>query len=256
MSNQESLVPPAFEQLAKHLEEIQHQVAKTLSRVDWQSIAEGLKQFPNEAKRIGDAGWTIPMWGTPADVSHILQAASERDIDGVFLDYYEADGGEHYRQLKSYLVSTRQSLTRWRPLIEQCFKAFEHDLYLVIVPAMITVVEGSIAEIGGQDAWRSTDSRKTARNLLARFPRDSFRHAIWSSVVAFVSHLFTGHSFTNECPPRINRHWILHGRDSPSWTKADCLRLFQAADTISIAPAQAARGHQESERKEPTTGTD
>ena len=67
------------------------------------------------------------MWATPAEVSHILQAATERHIDHVFLDYYEADGDANYRQLKSYLLS-RESLSRRRPLIQQCFTAFEHDL--------------------------------------------------------------------------------------------------------------------------------
>lgn len=231
VSNQEPSVPPALAQLAKRLEAIQQQVAKTLSQVDWPDVAQRLQQLPDEAKRLGDAGWTVAMWATPAEVSHILQAATERHIDHVFLDYYEADGDANYRQLKSYLLS-RESLSRQRPLIQQCFTAFEHGLYLVVVPAMITVVEGAIAAIGGVDAWRRKDPKQTARKLLGRSPTDSINRVIWSSVDAFVSHLFEQRSFADSHPSLINRPWILHGRDDPSWTKADCLRLFQAADTI------------------------
>lgn len=233
MSNQGSSVPPAFAQLAKRLGEIQQQVAKVLPQVDWQGIAQRLQQLPDEAKRIDDAGWTLPMWATPAEVSHILEAATKRHIDDVFLDYYEADGGANYRQLKSYLLR-RESLIRWRPLIEQCFTAFEYDLYLVVVPAMITVVEGAIATVGGADAWRQKDPKQTAKRLLGRSAKDSVKRVIWSSVDAFVSHLFEDRSFADTRPPLINRPWILHGRDDPSWTKTDCLRLFQAADTIGV----------------------
>jgi hypothetical protein len=99
---------------------------------------------------------------------------------------------------------------------------------------MITVVEGAIAAIGGADAWRGKDPKQTARKLLGRSPTDSVKRAIWSSIDAFVSHLFEQRSFAGTRPPLINRPWILHGRDNPSWTKADCLRLFQAADTIGV----------------------
>jgi hypothetical protein len=152
-------------------------------------------------------------------------------IDDVFLDYYEVDGGVNYRRLKLHLLR-KESLIRWRPLIEQCFTAFENDLYLVVVPAMITVVEGAIVVVGGADAWRQKDHKQTARKLLGRSPKDSVKRAIWLSVDAFVSHLFEHRSFADTRPLLINRPWILHGRDDPSWTKADCLRLFQAADTI------------------------
>jgi hypothetical protein len=231
MSNPESSVPIAFAELAKRLGAIQQQVTKALSQVDWQGIAQRMQQLPDAAKHIGDVGWTLPMWATPAEVSHILEAATERHIDDVFLDYYEADGGVNYRQLKSYLLR-KESLIQWRPLIEQCFTVFEYDLYLVVVPAMITVVEGAIVAVGGADAWRQKDPKQTARKLLGRWPKDSVKCAIWLSIDAFVSHLFEHRSFADTRPLLINRPWILHGRDDPSWTKADCLRLFQAADTI------------------------
>jgi hypothetical protein len=34
-------------------------------------------------------------------------------------------------------------------MIEQCLVAFERRLYLVVVPSMLTVLEGCIAEAGG-----------------------------------------------------------------------------------------------------------
>ncbi|MDH3504794.1 MAG: hypothetical protein OEZ41_06960 [Nitrospirota bacterium] len=236
MSNQELSLSPALAQVMKRLVAIQQRIAKAQPQVDLQGIAQCWQKFSEEAKRIGDAGWTIPMWAIPAEVSHILEAATKRQIDDVFLDYYEADSGANYRQLKLYL-GRRESLIRWRPLIEQCFTAFECGHYLIVVPAMITVIEGAIAKVGGEDAWRQKDPKQTARKLGGYLDKDSIERIIWLSVDAFVSHLFEQHSFAATRPPLINRHWILHGRDELLWNKADCLRLFQAADTIGVKNA-------------------
>lgn len=111
MSNQELSLSPALAQVMKRLVANQQQITRARPQVDLQCIAQWLKNFPEEAKRIGRAGWTIPMWASPAEVSHILEAATKRPIDDVFLDYYQVDGGANYSSLKLYLRRRVRSLS-------------------------------------------------------------------------------------------------------------------------------------------------
>ena len=48
----------------------------------------------------------------------------------------------------------------------------------------------------------------------------------------FVEKLFQQAPFEDVRPAFMNRHWILHGRDSASWSRADALRLFNALQTV------------------------
>ncbi len=56
---------------------------------------------------------------------------------------------------------------------------------------------------------------------------------MWRSIAAFVGRLFLFSEFSGDCPPTINRHWILHGKAAPNWKKVDALKLFQAIHTVS-----------------------
>lgn len=224
-------LPPALAGLAKQLEFTEERLRTAVSEVQWERIAQRVAQLQDHARRIGEAGWTLPMWSTAAEISEILEQAAKRDIDDVLVAYYEAQGGANYSHLKSSLVAGNK-LHPWRPLIQQCFTAFESDLCLVVVPAMITVIEGAIAKAGDADAWRRKDPKQTARKIKAQSGPRSVKRVIWISIDSFVSQLFESHAFTGKKPPGLNRQWILHGRDKPSWARPDCLRLFQAADTI------------------------
>ena len=47
--------------------------------------------------------------------------------------------------------------------------------------------------------------------------------------------LFTKNHFDNERKPVINRNWVLHGRDDPSfWEEVDVLRLLTVLNTIQF----------------------
>src|SRR3989304_5623686 len=148
--------------IAERLAEIQKQITITIPKLDLSALARRVVELQDEARRIGAAGWTIPMWATPAEVDQVLGQARTHDIDSVFLQYYEADDQANYKQLKRDLLS-RKPLNQWHPLIEQCFTAFEAHLCLVVVPAMITVVEGAIA-------GTTTRSEEHTSELQSRLP--------------------------------------------------------------------------------------
>lgn len=63
---------------------------------------------------------------------------------------------------------------------------------------------------------------------------DSFDAIFWHNIERFIDELFKNFDFSAAPPDRLNRHWILHGRDASRGSQADSLRLFQAVDTISM----------------------
>lgn len=202
-------------------------------RIDAAEISRRIETLMEQATRLGESGWTLPMWATPFEVHQLMQRATEnQDLDALFLEYYDADDGAAYESLKREL-SAKPKLKRWHPMIEQCFAAFDHRLYLVVVPSMLTVLEGCIAEIGGPKDWQQVNPKQTAKRLLSAIRHQSVRRALWLSIDAFVSRVFVDAPFAGNRPHSLNRAWILHGRDQPSWTRADALRLLQAASTVA-----------------------
>jgi hypothetical protein len=118
-------------------------------QIDAAEISRRIEALMTQATRLGENGWTLPMWATPFEVHQLMQRATEdQDLDALFLEYYDAYDGAAYGWLKRELAA-KPKLKRWHAMIEQCLVAFERRLYLVVVPSMLTVLEGCIAEAGG-----------------------------------------------------------------------------------------------------------
>jgi hypothetical protein len=52
------------------------------------------------------------------------------------------------------------------------------------------------------------------------------------SNLVFLQMLFAPKPFDQKPPDRINRHWVLHGRDDCNWSQADVFRLLNALETL------------------------
>ncbi len=62
---------------------------------------------------------------------------------------------------------------------------------------------------------------------------ESLDRATWNSMNIFFALLYEKSDFRTAPPPKLNRHWSLHGRDLPSsWRRADALRLLHALATL------------------------
>jgi hypothetical protein len=119
-------------------------------------------------------------------------------------------------------------------LLEQCLESYERGNYLICVPALIAVLEGAIAFPEGVAFIHGWGRRAFFDCKIADCDSDLLSRALWESMDIFVSHLFEHAPFGGARPPRLNRHWILHGRDVPDWGQAEALRLFQALQTLSL----------------------
>lgn len=193
-------------------------------------IAAGLKRSARATETLGKLGWTVPMNFTPREVVEVVELGSEEAIDRFFETYYFEGNAVHLRTLVERTAGS-PLLERWAPLIKESHASFEAVGHLVVIPALLTVVEGGVAQLG-QRLERKADIVRVVRETRNSYGEDRLTYAMWNSVYWFVDSLFKSSSFGRDRPSTLNRHWILHGRDLPEWSRADALRLFHALGTL------------------------
>ena len=198
-----------------------------------QSLLDGLERSDQrlepQARQLGELGWTVPLWASPDLVPVLLEHVDENDLDSVFVSLYTRRRRQNFIQMFRGL-ETSPVLGQWKPLLRDCRWAYYRGRHRLVVPSLLSTLEGLLA-VAGQ-AWSGRHSpRATARRMSAQ--RIRFRQSLWASVDSFVAQVFQTWDFSQPPPGSINRHWILHGRAVPDWTQADSLRLFQAIDTLS-----------------------
>lgn len=197
-----------------------------------EAVRVGLERLHRTSVDLAAQGWVLPMSLTPAETYEILEAGSPAAIDEVFVRLYDADGQRHFERLAEELLD-RDVLTRWRVLLEQTVSAYRRREFAIIIPALLTVCEGMLMRAESNKTNVRAVVRKRAEAEQRESP-ESINAILWLNVYHFVVELFKQSDFSGMPPGRLNRHWILHGRDASSWSQADCLRLFQAVDTISV----------------------
>jgi hypothetical protein len=193
-------------------------------------IMHGYPELEDAARRLGEHGWTIPMWAPAQRVAQAVAQGSREAIDGYFLSMYLASDRAREARLLDDVLSA-QELEWWRPLLAECVAAYRKGQYRIVVPSLLLILEGAMANAGNRFTKSADPSRiATEARKAADHPRVDW--LIWLSIEAFLGRVFVSHSFAADRPQLLNRHWILHGRDVPEWDQTDCLRLFQALDTI------------------------
>jgi len=180
---------------------------------------------------LASQGWALQMSLTPAKIYKILTARSPKAVDAVFVNLYESNNGSFFNRVAKSLAS-RDVIAKWRPLLKQVFSAYRRRDFLITIPALLIACEGVLAS----DRGNETNVKKVVADCVQaqkhREP-DSITFLVWRTVERFINELFKNSDFTGARPSVLNRHWILHGRDSSTWTQADCLRLIQVVDTLS-----------------------
>ncbi|WP_337288437.1 hypothetical protein [Candidatus Methylomirabilis sp.] len=207
-----------------------------------EAVRLGMERLNRAAVDLAEQGWSLPMSLTPAETYEILESGTPAEIDKRFVRLYEADGGRYFERLAEDLTS-RHGLLRWRSLITQVVSAYRRCDYAITIPALLTVCEGILVHGEGKRTKLRAVMRKRAEAEQKK-PPDSIDRILWDNVSRFVDKLFKQSDSAAAPPCRLNRHWILHGRDVPTWGQADCLRLLQAVDTISVVTDGSTVQHQ------------
>jgi hypothetical protein len=197
-----------------------------------EAVRVGLERLDHASVDLAAQGWALPMSLTPAETYEILEAGSPAAIDELFVRLYDADEQRPFERLAEELLN-RDVLARWRVLLEQTVSAYRRCEFVIIIPALLIVCEGILMHAKGNKTNVREIVCKRAEAEQRKSP-ELINTILWRNVSCFVDELFKKSDFSGMPPGRLNRHWILHGRDASCWSQADCLRLFQAVDTISV----------------------
>jgi hypothetical protein len=178
-------------------------------------------------------GWTLT--GEMDIVFYLdekLLLLNQYKLDDLFVDYYESDSKKNYLITKTTIFDGIDE--QWKSVLNDCFELYEQDKYKVIIPMLISIIEGEISKIA--------DSVMVGRRLFEDWEKQIISEK--QKVELIINHtlyqylskdLFGSKKFIEERGSMLNRHWVLHGRDNPDyWTKADALKLINVLSTLQF----------------------
>jgi len=216
----------------------QERIVESLAAFD-RAIQSRYPQLEAACDRLALLGWTMPtrfsvldfVSSSGAFVSFADASRTDQDIDAMLTAFYSDSDCKQLRAVERDLTTSSTLGTR-KLLLEEAFEAFYRGRHQIPVPALVATIEGLIATETGNLQSRSVAVKAfvAAREALAK-PR-TLECLTWYSVRKWIEQLFASSDFSGPLPPRINRHWILHGRDTGPWNMADSVRLFAALHTM------------------------
>jgi len=194
-----------------------------------QRFAEFERDCVNGAERLARSGWTLPISLTIPDMIELLRVPDDA-IDDAFIAAYEGEDGFNWLKRE---INAAGRLKVWQPLLEQCFDNYEKGNHAICIPALLSILEGAIAKPDGLRFVKPQERVAYFKAKIEDADAESLERATWNSMNIFFALLYETSDFRVAPPPKLNRHWILHGRDLPSsWRRADALRLFHALATL------------------------
>ncbi|KYG34921.1 hypothetical protein [Alkalihalobacillus trypoxylicola] len=185
------------------------------------------------AKNNSKYGWTLT--GEIDTNMYLDEDLLEKDqefIDSAFKAYFEYNSNKNLMLTVDTIMSTIDD--KWKNVLEDCIHLYETEKFRVIIPMLITIVEGEISKIANSD--------NIGKRLLNEWKEQSDEnHKGFMVLVSYtlqeylISNIFVRKDFTDERGTVINRNWILHGRDDPSlWTRVDALKLINMISTLQF----------------------
>ncbi|MHB8150023.1 MAG: hypothetical protein ACYDIB_07655 [Desulfobulbia bacterium] len=196
----------------------------------WQQWVNSHVALEKDTEWLGENGWTIPLWADPGIVSRLRNASG--DIDKAFVHWYTADDNKRLKELWKRLRNSK-GLCRWGEVIEQTIDSYLDRRFAVVVPCLLIVLEGSVAH-GADDLRKLVSNPKKSATRKREETEVGMRRLIWISIESFITQIFGKAPFSENRPIKLNRHWVLHGRDTKAWgLPRESIRLFHAIDTIS-----------------------
>lgn len=244
MPSKDDLFPQLIEEFAVPKQLVDVSWVANLTRV-WAEIGKELQAsiaIPDFSKlnleesvrdgfrTMASRGWTVQMSLTPRDLAELADKTPEK-ADEFFVALYTEDDFAELRRVRKEFAS-RPGLARWNALLDECFESFEKGHYLITIPALLSIIEGVVASAGQALTEQRVRLPKICAENSEKSGSNFMKAEMWTSMALFVEKLFQPAPFGNVRPAFMNRHWILHGRDSAPWTQADALRLFNALQTV------------------------
>lgn len=99
---------------------------------------------------------------------------------------------------------------------------------------VLSVIEGILSEFS--DDKQDVRMMKVCQKKVDTFPStgSTIQKHIWISYNNFIRNLYQKSDFSADEPETINRHWLLHGRSDFEIDEMDCIRLFNAVQSLCL----------------------
>jgi hypothetical protein len=188
------------------------------------------------ALRLASLGWSLPILFSHLQINEAAKQEYTSDqVDEAMVMFFTENEFSSLNDLVFKNVLKASGIEPWKKSIKECYESFVQERYLVIVPTLITIIEGYLSLKVG--TLNSTNVRMiTPTKNKAQEPKTHrLDQTIWQSVSAIIDTLYQPNDFSGTQPSSFNRHWILHGRSAPLEAKTDSVKLFNLLGSLSIA---------------------
>lgn len=179
-------------------------------------------------------GWCMSAHMTISGYRKIAKEADSQEIrDKLFINEFEEDDYDLYKRERSYIISSAQE--GWQDFYEECFYLIDNQKYKAVVPSLVSAIEHELCYEQTNDIGKRL-IRRVQSTLVANGDSDSFVYAISTSVLNLLCNIvFEYREFNEDRLPLINRNWVLHGRDTPSfWNKEDVYKLITMISALRM----------------------
>ncbi|OMD64654.1 hypothetical protein BSK62_16930 [Paenibacillus odorifer] len=205
---------------------------RSMFDIDWDVYFDDLKE---ECLSNTKYGWCLSAEMPVGAYRSIARSEDNQEKrDQLFVQGFEHDDFYLYKKEKEYITST--STKGWKKFYEECFYSIENSNYKVVVPSLVSAIEYELSDglnvnsIGKKLIKEIQDSINENNEL------ESFSYTIGFSVIALLENsIFQSHAFNKDRASLINRNWVLHGRDNPSfWGKTDVYKLITIISALKM----------------------
>ena len=190
--------------------------------------------FAESAKVLADLGWSIPVGLTYSQITHLaLPGHKPEVVSASIVDFYVKDNCAELEKLVSNTIGKDQMFEPWNDVLEECLYTFRSERYLLLPPALLSIVEGYLScKLGmfASQAVRMIDPTKAK----AETPYEHRVFAtVWLSISVLVSKFYKPIKFFGPEPDELNRHWIVHGRSVSAEARTDSVKLFNVLGSLA-----------------------
>ena len=185
---------------------------------------------------LASLGWSLPAHSSYRQINEIAKPEYKSEqVDKKFVHFYTENENSILKDLVFNTLKGTIDFYPWQNTVEECYESFSNNRFLVVVPTLLTVVDGYLSLKVG--TFKTTNIRiiSPTKNKANEKKDHRLDKTIWLSISAIINNLFQKTNFSGNAPDALNRHWILHGRNTPIEAKVDSVKLFNLLGSLSIA---------------------
>ena len=208
-------------------------IQKAISKKAEESVQEFDKELDVVVSKLSTEGWTLP---AELNIYAVKTIANTNKLDDInaFLKWFFTT--EDFQKTKDMVNGIKASPIKegLKNLTDQCWQAFQNKLYAVCATSLLSVIEGILSEFS--DDKQDVRMMKVCQKKVDTFPStgSTIQKHVWISYNNFIRNLYQKSDFSADEPETINRHWLLHGRSDFEIDEMDCIRLFNAVQSLCM----------------------